>query len=262
MASRLTSRFGVFPYVALTAWVGISLLSALQSSLRDPSRHWGDLLAGNLLAWLPWLIFSAPIVHLSRWDWTGRHRTLPVAAHALAAGVCSALYLLYLATFRALPRPAALGAWREELQAVTGEHLLGALLVYVAIAAASHLSIRSSAATGPANEPSRGIPVRRRGRTRFIAPSEIDWVAADGSYARLHLGDRSELLRRPLSQLAKELEPCGFVRVHRSALVNLERVRELESAGHGDGVLILADGTRVRLSRTYRGPFLQVMQTR
>ena len=262
MASRLTSRFGIFPYLALTAWLGISVLSALQSSLRDPSRDWGDLLAGTLLAWLPWLIFSAPIVHLSRLDWTGRHRALLVAAHVPAAAACSALYLSYLAAFRALPRPAALGAWRAEFQDVTGEHLLGTFLVYIAIAAADHLSIKSSAATGQAKEPPRGIPVRRRGRTRFIAPSEIDWVAADGSYARLHLGDRTELLRRPLSRLAEELEPWGFARVHRSALVNLARVREVESVGHGDGRLILKDGTRVRLSRTYRRPFERLMKAR
>ncbi len=104
--------------------------------------------------------------------------------------------------------------------------------------------------------------MRRRGRTRFVQPAEIDWVAAEGSYARLHLGERTELLRRPLSRLAEELEECGFVRVHRSALVNLDRVQEVESAGHGDGTLHLVDGSTVRLSRTYRNDFDRAMRAR
>lgn len=258
----LATRFGVFPYLALAVWVGISVLSAVQSSLRDPSRSWDDLLAGTLLAWLPWLLFAAPIVRLTRLAWAERRRASLVATHVLAAAVCSVLYLSYLAVFRALPRPAALGAWREGLQDVTGEHLMGALLVYLAIAVTGHLYNRRRVPTGEANEPPLGIPVRRRGRTRFIAPKEIDWVAADGSYARLHLGSRTELLRRPLSRLAEELEPWGFARVHRSALVNLARVREIESVGHGDGRLLLSDGTRVRLSRTYRRPFERLMKAR
>ena len=69
-------------------------------------------------------------------------------------------------------------------------------------------------------------------------------------------------MRRPLSRLATELETLGFVRVHRSALVNLDRVREVETAGHGDGTLVLADGTRVRLSRTYRRGFEHAMHAR
>ncbi len=262
MTARARFSFSISPVAALTAWIVVSVLSAVQSSLRDASRSWSDLLAGNLLAWLPWLILSVPIVYLSRWAWSARRRAVLVSAHALAAGACSALYLGYLASFRALPRPASLGAWREELHDVTGEHLIGALLVYIAIAAAVRLSMKGQVPAEGAPEPFRGIPVRRRGRTRFVAPAEIDWVAAEGSYARLHLGEQTELLRRPLSRLAAELEPWGFVRVHRSALVNLDRVREIESAGHGDGRLVLADGTRVRLSRTYRRPFEQVMQAR
>lgn len=248
--------------VALTVWIGVSLLSALQSSLRSSSRGGSDLLAGTLLAWLPWLILSIPIVHLSRLAWSEGRRAALVVTHVLTAGACSVLHLAYLASFRVLPLPAAQGVWIEELQNVTGEHLIGSLLVYIAIATVGRLSTKGRPAVERSAEPFRGVLVRRRGRTRFVDPAEIEWAAAEGSYVRLHLGERTELLRGSLGGLAEELEPFGFARVHRSALVNLECVRAIESAGHGDGTLVLADGARVRLSRTYRASFEQAMKLR
>lgn len=266
MNGRARSFSGVFPVAALATWLGLAGLSAVQSSLRDATRSWDDLLAGNLLAWLPWLIFSAPIVYLSRFEWHRPRWPYLALAHLLAAATCSTLYLAYLALFRSLPNPAALGSWRQQFQDVTGEHLIGALLTYAAIAAAGRLTRGEGPGSAPNTKPSaaplRGIPVRRRGRTRIVPPGEIDWIAAEGSYARLHVGGETELLRRPLTRLAEELEPWGFARVHRSALVNVERVREIESAGHGDGTLVLADGTRVRLSRTYRRPFERLLSAR
>jgi hypothetical protein len=262
VSDRSRFRFGGPAVVALTAWIGVSLLSALQSSLRSSSRGVSDLLAGTLLAWLPWLVLSVPVVYLSRLAWTEGRRTSLVLTHVAAAGGCLTLYLVYLTAFRVLPQPATPGVWSQELQNVAGEHLIGSLLVYIAIATAGRLSMKSRQRVERASEPFRGVPVRRRGRKRWVAPAEINWVGAEGSYVRLHLAETTELLRSPLGRLAEELEPWGFVRVHRSALVNLERVREVESAGHGDGTLVLTDGARVRLSRTYRPAFERAMKLR
>ncbi len=73
------------------------------------------------------------------------------------------------------------------------------------------------------------------------------------------MGARTHLLRRTLAELEERLDPGRFARVHRSAIVNVQRVREIQPLSHGDGSLLLADGTRVRLSRTYRDRFARLL---
>jgi two-component system LytT family response regulator len=86
--------------------------------------------------------------------------------------------------------------------------------------------------------------------------SEIDWIEATDYYATVHAGGKSRLLRETLTSLAGTLDPNAFVRVHRSAIVNVHRVVELESHPAGDATAILAGGTRVRVSRTFRSSLL------
>ena len=69
----------------------------------------------------------------------------------------------------------------------------------------------------------------------MLATAEIDWIEARGDYARIHRGGRSDLVRESLSSLEGRLGPARFVRIHRSAIVNLARVREFKSGGGGDG---------------------------
>lgn len=99
--------------------------------------------------------------------------------------------------------------------------------------------------------PSR-LAIRGTGRTLFVDVEEIRWIEAADYYARLHLGSGSQLLRRSLHELEERLDPGRFVRVHRSAIVALERVRELHPTFRGDAVAVLDDGTRVRVSRRHR----------
>lgn len=87
----------------------------------------------------------------------------------------------------------------------------------------------------------------------LLDPGEIDWIGADDYYAVLHVGGRRLLLRESLASLAERLEGARFVRVHRSAIVNLDRVRELRSSGKGsDSVLVLQSGAQVPVSRRRR----------
>jgi two-component system LytT family response regulator len=81
-----------------------------------------------------------------------------------------------------------------------------------------------------------------------VPVAEIDWIAADDYYARIHIGSRSHLLRESLSSLEKRLDPCRFLRVHRSAIVQIDRVREVKATSGGDEVT-LRDGSRVPVSR-------------
>lgn len=97
---------------------------------------------------------------------------------------------------------------------------------------------------------------RDASRTHLIRPGEIDWVEAEDVYVRIHAGDRSLLIRETLSSLEKQLAPHGFYRIHRSALVNLDRIVELRHESHGDYLVLLDNGAQLTLTRT-RKPGLE-----
>ncbi|MGE5234062.1 MAG: LytR/AlgR family response regulator transcription factor, partial [Acidobacteriota bacterium] len=101
----------------------------------------------------------------------------------------------------------------------------------------------------------RRLLVPARDRILVVDADDIDWIEASDYYSKLHVGARTHLLRQTLTDLERRLDPARFVRVHRSAIVNVERVREIHPLLRGDCALLLADGTRVRLSRTHREPF-------
>jgi two-component system LytT family response regulator len=94
--------------------------------------------------------------------------------------------------------------------------------------------------------------VRVRNEVVFIKVSSIDWIAAAGNYVRLYAGTESYLLREPLQNVAAELDPAVFLRVHRSAIVNIERVRKLVPAPDGSLSIILHNTTAIPLGATYR----------
>jgi two-component system LytT family response regulator len=94
--------------------------------------------------------------------------------------------------------------------------------------------------------------VKSGGRVTFVPSADIDWVEAAGNYVRLHVGREDHLLRESMSGLEEKLDPKRFVRIHRSTIVNVERIRELQPVFHGDYVIVLKDGTELPLSRGYR----------
>src|SRR6185436_19266926 len=81
-----------------------------------------------------------------------------------------------------------------------------------------------------------------------VGVSDIDWIEADTYCAQLHVGSRAYVLRERMHMLESHLDPRAFVRVHRSAIVNLDRVREIEHDGRGDHTIVLTTGARVRTS--------------
>jgi|GEM_PF-2210389 len=88
-------------------------------------------------------------------------------------------------------------------------------------------------------------------RSIVLAPGEIDWVSAKGDYVQVHAGNRLLLLRETISHLTRTLPPAHYVRIHRSALVNVARVREVRPLRNREYQVILLDGTQLRASRTY-----------
>jgi two-component system LytT family response regulator len=96
------------------------------------------------------------------------------------------------------------------------------------------------------------IVIKNAGDVCFVKTSEIDWIEAADYYACLHVGPRSHLLRRSMAELEEDLDPSEFCRVHRSSIVNLDRVRGLKLGQDGEYEVLLENGAHLRLSRRYR----------
>lgn len=96
------------------------------------------------------------------------------------------------------------------------------------------------------------LVVKSGGRVFFLLTGEIDWIEAEGNYVKVHTGGKSHLLRESISGLEAQLDPKEFIRIHRSTIVNLRRIRELQPWSHGEYHVILHNGTELTLSRNYR----------
>jgi two-component system LytT family response regulator len=96
------------------------------------------------------------------------------------------------------------------------------------------------------------LVIKSAGRIFFLRVEEIDWIEAADNYVRLHAGKETHLLRETLQSLEGRLDPERFLRIHRSTIVNIDRILELQSLFHGDYAVRLRDGTELTLSRGYR----------
>ena len=96
------------------------------------------------------------------------------------------------------------------------------------------------------------LVIKSAGRVSFLRTSEIDWIEAADYYACLHVGQRTHMLRRSISELEQDLDPATFCRIHRSTIVNLNRVHGLKLNEDGEYEVLLENGTKLRLSRSYR----------
>jgi two-component system, LytTR family, response regulator len=96
------------------------------------------------------------------------------------------------------------------------------------------------------------LAIKNAGQISFLKISEIDWIEAADYYACLHVAQRTHLLRRSISELEQDLDAASFCRIHRSTIVNLDRIRGLALNEDGEYEVLLEDKTRLRLSRSYR----------
>jgi two-component system, LytTR family, response regulator len=96
------------------------------------------------------------------------------------------------------------------------------------------------------------LVVKGSGTTRFIRVADIDWIEGAGVYVNLHIAGKELLYRSALNELAGHLDPMRFIRVHRSSIVNIDSILELRPISHGEFQIVLKDGHRSRVSRTYR----------
>ena len=94
--------------------------------------------------------------------------------------------------------------------------------------------------------------IKSKGRVSFLKTEEIDWIEAQGKYVMIHAGEEAHLIRDAMNNLETELDPKKFVRIHKSAIVNIDQIKELHPLVHGDFRVILRDSTELTISRRYR----------
>ena len=96
------------------------------------------------------------------------------------------------------------------------------------------------------------IAVRGTTGTSFVDTKQVDWLKAAENYVELHVGPDSHLVEVTMAEIAKRLDPARFVRIHRSVIVNAERIRTVQSASHSEYLVTLAGGMQLRSGRTYK----------
>jgi len=111
----------------------------------------------------------------------------------------------------------------------------------------------------PAAKSPERLAVKTGGRVLMLKLDEIDWIESADNYVSLHIGSQEHLHRETMSALEARLPPEKFLRISRSTIVNVDRIKELQPLFHGEYVVILRNGTRLTLSRTYRDRLDQLM---
>jgi two-component system LytT family response regulator len=109
-------------------------------------------------------------------------------------------------------------------------------------------------------KPAERLVIKSGGRVLFLKAGEIDYVEAAGNYLNLYVGKETHLIRETMQSLESRLDPERFLRIHRSTIVNLERIKELQPWFGGEYVVILRDGRKLTLSRTYRARVQQLLE--
>ena len=102
--------------------------------------------------------------------------------------------------------------------------------------------------------------VRAASRLFFVRALDVDWISGEGNYARLHAGGKTHLVRETLTSVEARLDPRQFVRIHRSAIINVERVATLQPRTHGEYLVTMTDGSRLTSSRTHGGKLRSILK--
>lgn len=126
--------------------------------------------------------------------------------------------------------------------------------------AAENVEPRSVQHVGSQRENLARIPIKTNGRITFVETVSIDWIEADDNYVRLYVGDRSHLVREKLSRLETQLDSNRFIRIHRSAIINADRIKELHPMPGNVFEVLLQDGKVIRSGPKYRERFASLLR--
>jgi DNA-binding LytR/AlgR family response regulator len=278
------SRLTVFLYAFATATF-FGAINAVQIISTDNGQHpWSAAFTHALLVWYLFLPFVPLAIALARMLPVARGQRLRnLGIHSLVALAVGATHpYAYILAYSvvAQPRWAILVAKSllPYLHYWYMQDLLLAVLAYAMTVAATqaffyHRSFQQGQLRAHEDvnedmprilneqsarpEPVKRILVKSGGKALFIRPSEISWIEAQGNYMALHVGAQSFLVRQTITALEATLDPVKFQRIERSAIVNLDAIREMHPAGRGEFEILLKDGVTLKLSATYRESFLR-----
>ncbi len=104
------------------------------------------------------------------------------------------------------------------------------------------------------------LPVASGPGFRFIQTGDVDWFGAADDYVEAHAGGKTHLLRETIAELERKLDPARFIRIHRSTIVNIDRIREIRPFFSGDSVVLLTDGSELRLSRSRKPAVTRILR--
>jgi LytTr DNA-binding domain-containing protein len=265
---------------ALAAGTALGLVASLQGLIH--ARLAGrpasvDPLLANLPYWLLWATL-APVIwrlrHVVPGGFAGRARITWHVTVALVMMVCQSAALYGWQRLTGLT-DVAVPIWQgalgiSYLRLVPNALIYGFLLVLVWAAPGSAAATRSgseprsdepdaqAATPGPVGH----LVIKNYGRVTLLKLEEIDWIEAADYCARVYAGGRAILLRETMASLEARLDPAQFCRVHRSAIVNLDRVREIRTAARGEHSVVLADGRKVPVNRSRKNRLEAVIALR
>jgi len=265
---------------AIAAAIGCGIVAAL--SIQEYfTRHWGGgprnyatILFAQAIGAAVWLAFIPLIIRPVT-------RRVPLSGggivrHALIVGGVAVVHTLIVATlFASYYYPGSLLAIRDVFR--DRMHTVFAWSVVIYLILAGLLSWQRAAIPAPPTEPAASAPdmfegeqrastplrrvlVRNEGRVVPVSADQIDWLEAADNHVIIHAGTMAHKVRGSLNGFADRLDPTAFVRVHRGAIVNVNRIREVQTWFHGELVAILKDDTRVTVGRTYRDGFMAVLE--
>jgi hypothetical protein len=261
--------------IATAGAFGASLLLAGQEYFY---RHWSggplsydSMLLAQVIGVAVWLLLAPTVVipFARRFPLDGKRRNLAIqivgalAVPMIHVAIVSMLFASYYYGWS----PAAMyDVGRDRMHTVYA----WGVVVYVAIVSGVHLQSRLATRQRLANpapdapeatpEYSRRIVVKNEGRMGVVPVEQIDWLEASDNHVVVHTPAAKHTMRVPLARLAERLDPRVFVRVHRSTVVNIDRVREVQPWFHSELVVILKDETRLTIGRSYREEFLRALE--
>ena len=123
-----------------------------------------------------------------------------------------------------------------------------------------HGDLRALLAEWSAGRHPRRLAIKADGKTIFLPVDDIDYIEAAGNYVRIQAGSESHMVRERLGRMEETLPPDRFARIHKSAIVNVDRVKEMQPMFNGDQTLLLRNGKQLTLSRTYRAKLLALLE--
>ena len=232
-------------------WSAVALLLSLQGWLTSGrSQPWWPSLGYTFAIFSMWAALTWPLLAaVRRVEASGLGPAARLGLYAAGLLVVSALHVgLFVAVYWPIYNDdGRLSRW------AMGERMfvrnLGTnALFYAALVGAG---LRLARRLQPAPPPAEALRARSRGAVRIVPLGDVDWIGAAGNYAEAHTGQGSVLLDESLAALAARL-PAEFARIHRSAIVRLDRIAAVKSLGRGDAEVVLRSGASLRLSRRYR----------